>query len=344
MGLVKRVGVMEAVTVSPVYVKSILKGAVKQGYNAEEILRVQGLPSQILSNARLRISTLAFASLTRALTGLLRDESVGLLAAATPIGSFALMARACLSCSDMRESLQIWRDAINWLPASTSACTQFDADGGLIAFDCQKAAGIGDNYVIESQLTSCHRFHCWLANEFLPIERVDLTCPEPAFSAEHRFVFYGAPVHYAQKRNALHFNSKSLEQGNFRTRDELRDLLDKPLAHIMTQPRQGNTVAVKIRLWMERLFREGDGLPVLEEASAYLGLTQQTLRRRLRQEGYTFIQLKADTRRDVAIYYIKQSDLSVEEIAMKLGFSDASTFIRSFKKWAGVTPLVYRKL
>ena len=216
---------MQAATVSPVYVISVLQGALIKGYNPEEILRAQGIPPQILTNPRLRVSTLAFAGLTNALTALLRDESVGLLAVPTPIGSFPLMARAGLSCENILDSLRTWRDATNWLSHSAWSHTLFDSDGGFIAFDCEKAKGVEDNYILESQLTACHRFHCWLANEFLPIERVDLAYPEPIYSAEHRFVFYGAPVRYGQKRNALYFSRKTLEQGNFRTREELSDLL-----------------------------------------------------------------------------------------------------------------------
>lgn len=46
---------------------------------------------------------------------------------------------------------------------------------------------------------------------------------------------------------------------------------------------------------MERLFREEGGLPLLDEAAHYLGLTEQTLRRRLKKEGYAFKQIKEDT-------------------------------------------------
>ena len=335
---------MQAATVSPVYVRMALNGAIAKGYNPEEILQAQGLPPQILSNPRLRISTLAFAGLTQALVELLRDETVGLLARPTPIGTFSLMAKASLSCGNIFESMQTWRDSTNWLSSSANSHTFFDSNGGFIAFNGQKSIGIKDSYVIESLMTGCHRFHCWLANEFLPIERVELVDSEPPFSSEHRFVFYGAPVHYGQKRNAMHFSGATLRQGNFRTREELSELFDHHIAAIMTQPRQSNRVSVKVRLWMERLFREEGGLPLLDGAASYLGLTEQTLRRRLKKEGYAFKQIKEDTRRDVAMHYIKQSSLSVEEIGLRLGFSDASAFIRAFKNWAGVTPLVYRKL
>ena len=335
---------MQAATVSPVYIRALLKGAMSKGYNAEEILSAQKIPVEVLTNPRLRISTLAFAGLSRAVTSLLRDESMGLLARPTPIGSFRLTAKACLSSDNVLDSLQTWRDAINWLRHSSSAHTLFDSNGGFIAFECEKAPGVDDDYIVESQMTGCHRFHCWLANEFLPIERVDLAYPKPDHSAEHRFLFYGAAVSYEQKRNALHFSRKTLEHMNFRTRDELGELLSKPLDQLLTQPRQSNSLSIKLRLWMDRLFRDGGGLPMLEEAAVFLELSAPTLRRHLGREGYTFRQLKEDTRRDVAMQYITQSVLSVEDIGLRLGFADASSFIRSFKAWTGMTPLSYRKL
>lgn len=95
---------------------------------------------------------------------------------------------------------------------------------------------------------------------------------------------------------------------------------------------------------MENLFREGHSNPQIEQAAQYVGLTEQTLRRHLKKDDYSFQRLKDDTRRDMAISYITQKEHSIENIAFRLGFSEASTFIRAFKKWTGLTPLAYRKI
>ncbi|QFU75276.1 AraC family transcriptional regulator [Halioglobus maricola] len=335
---------MQAASVSNEYVKSLLKGAIKRGYDPGEILANQGLPRSILTNPRFRISTLQFAELNQALTELMDDELVGLAAKPSPVGTLALMSRASLSCDTFWESLQVWRECLNLMDNSMSAETMTTAKGGLIAMQCEKAADINDNYLIESQLSGCHRFHCWLANDFVPIERVDLAFAEPAFSAEHRYVFYGAPVYYSQPHNAMYFGRESLEIKNLRDRDALEELLSSPLAHMMRLPRQSSSLSIKVRLWMEKSFREGRGTAQMDLACSDLAMTEQTMRRHLRAEGNTFQQLKEDTRRDMAIHFIKHSDLSIEKIAFRLGFAEASTFIRSFKRWMGVTPLAYRKL
>ncbi|WP_460853663.1 helix-turn-helix domain-containing protein [Pseudomaricurvus hydrocarbonicus] len=56
-----------------------------------------------------------------------------------------------------------------------------------------------------------------------------------------------------------------------------------------------------------------------------------------------YMDLKNQLRRDIAIRCLVQSSDSIEKISSHTGFSEASTFIREFKKWTGVTPHTYRK-
>ncbi|SDU04158.1 AraC-type DNA-binding protein [Pseudomonas pohangensis] len=335
---------MQAVTIAPIFVKGLLEGAILKGYDPIEILRAQGLPPHLLTNPKLRISTLAFAELCYSITQLLADEGYGLLAKPQPFGSFSLLARTCMTCDTIQESMSLWRDCCNLLDNSLKAQTCFTDSGGYLAIDCQKRAGVTSHYIIETQLSTAHRLQCWLANEFLPIEKVELAYPEPDFSEEYRLIFYGAPVSFNQSRNAIHFSRQTLELGCHRAKPDLAKLLDKPHIQLLTQPRQSKSVHIRVRLWMENLFREGNGNPLMEQAAEYLGLTEQTLRRHLSKDGYSFQQLKDDTRRDVAIFFITSKHKSIEDIAFLLGFSEASTFIRAFRKWTGLTPLAYRKL
>lgn len=44
-----------------------------------------------------------------------------------------------------------------------------------------------------------------------------------------------------------------------------------------------------------------------------------------------------------AMGFLAGTDLSIEEISRKVGFSDTSYFTRIFKKYSNVTPSAYRK-
>jgi AraC-like DNA-binding protein len=84
-------------------------------------------------------------------------------------------------------------------------------------------------------------------------------------------------------------------------------------------------------------------LPGLDEIAQRLHMTPATLHRRLGAEGTTFQRLKDECRRDVALALLRQQDLSGARIAERLGFSDASAFLRAFRKWTGLTPGEYRQ-
>ena len=126
-------------------------------------------------------------------------------------------------------------------------------------------------------------------------------------------------------------------------RASLEEWLREPHLRLVTHSRQSSSPSVKVRLWLEKVFKEEQGSPHLSAAAASMGLSPQTLRRHLKKEGYSFQKLKEDARRDMAIHFINLRQHSVEEIAFKLGFSEASTFIRAFKKWTGVSPDQYRR-
>ena len=53
--------------------------------------------------------------------------------------------------------------------------------------------------------------------------------------------------------------------------------------------------------------------------------------------------IKDAIRKDASVYYLSKPDLSIDEIALLMGFSEASSFHRAFKKWTGVTPGAWRE-
>jgi AraC-like DNA-binding protein len=83
--------------------------------------------------------------------------------------------------------------------------------------------------------------------------------------------------------------------------------------------------------------------PDLEEVAARLKLPTWTLRRKLADEGTQFRAILNDTRRDLAMTYIRDTELAFGEIAYLLGFASAEAFQRAFKRWTGQTPGAFRR-
>ncbi len=100
-----------------------------------------------------------------------------------------------------------------------------------------------------------------------------------------------------------------------------------------------NDVAMQIQ---RRLAANRGPFPSLERIAEELNMTARTLRRRLAEAGTCFQDILDGVRRDIAVDYLKNTRLSVSEIAFFLGYNDPSNFGRAFKKWCGVSPSQFR--
>lgn len=87
---------------------------------------------------------------------------------------------------------------------------------------------------------------------------------------------------------------------------------------------------------------DGAGYLSLEAVAARLFLSTRTLKRRLRQHGTSFLELLNATRRRDACDLLVRTDLSIQEIATRLGYENPANFTRAFTRVLGKTPSEYR--
>jgi AraC-like DNA-binding protein len=69
-----------------------------------------------------------------------------------------------------------------------------------------------------------------------------------------------------------------------------------------------------------------------------MGVTRQTLYRKLKAEGVSFETVLAELRCSMALHYLNARKTSVKETAYLVGFSDPAAFSRAFTRWTGHRP------
>lgn len=84
------------------------------------------------------------------------------------------------------------------------------------------------------------------------------------------------------------------------------------------------------------------GLPGIEKMAAHLNLSSRTMHRHLAEAGTGYQKIVDDVRRRLAEEFLINTSLSIEEIAERTGFSDASNFRKAFRKWTGEAPAEFR--
>ena len=85
------------------------------------------------------------------------------------------------------------------------------------------------------------------------------------------------------------------------------------------------------------------GTPSQSDIASELGLSLRNLQRKLNEKGSSFKDILEDTRKRLAIDYLKQSHLSLGEVSYLVGFSNLSNFNRAFKRWTELTPGEFRQ-
>jgi transcriptional regulator GlxA family with amidase domain len=79
-----------------------------------------------------------------------------------------------------------------------------------------------------------------------------------------------------------------------------------------------------------------------DAVARHLQMTTRTLRRKLREKNASFRRLVDELRMRVGIKYLRDTNLTIEDIAYSLGFSDAANFRHAFRRWTKGAPNEFR--
>jgi len=160
--------------------------------------------------------------------------------------------------------------------------------------------------------------------------------PPPDVAAYERFfgcrVVFGAPAYRVQTPLRLLRQPTIASQPRAATR--LQDLLESELRTLGAD----FTVAVaeQIRAALEQHER-----PTPASMARRLAIGQRTLQRRLCEEGGSFRKILEREQRDLALALLRDGS-RVVDVAFAVGFGDATSFSKAFRRWTGASPTAYR--
>jgi AraC-like DNA-binding protein len=85
-----------------------------------------------------------------------------------------------------------------------------------------------------------------------------------------------------------------------------------------------------------------EAYPGIEEVARALCMSSRTLKRKLHVLGVNFRQLIDDARKNEVLRDVLNTSMTIDEIAMRRGYSDAANLTRAFRRWTGESPSQYR--
>ncbi len=150
----------------------------------------------------------------------------------------------------------------------------------------------------------------------------------------------GSKIVFGAQRYSLAWPLSILEAEISARDEDLGRLAEARCESDLRRNNQQQGVASRVS---QHLYRLNGNMPPLEEIAARLNMSVATLKRRLKSEGVSYQQLKDKERLRLASQLLSDSSLSVDQIADRLGYSDASNFAKAFKGWTGASPSHFRQ-
>ena len=189
-------------------------------------------------------------------------------------------------------------------------------------------------------LYTWHRLSSWMIGNFIDLTSLHIDYALLGNSDDYTASFR-APVYFNQDYCQLRFHRRYLALPIIKNETDLEKMLATFPAELLRADAVADSTAAQVHGLLGTDFSRE--LPSLEQVASRLHTTAATLHRRLRNEGTSYQMIKDNCRRDAAISLLRTQSLTGSAIAEKLGFSDASTFFRAFKKWTGTTPQEFVK-
>ncbi len=319
--------------------------AVARGADRPSLLRESNLTDADLSDQDNRIPVSAYHALIGAAIGQTKDTALLLrhtfeseLETMSVVGQIVhTSASLAHSIEQLNRYLRLMADVD--LPAGTDRYELLETADGLWIVD---HLVMPDDAYLGTE-ASFARFMSEFRRSFPDVTfatGLEVTYPPPPHVDEYPALFR-IPVRFNAGRNALRIDpvwvtaESDFAPGNAYAFGVFTRHADTLLKGLETDTTARGLVEAQI---LPRLHEGGISMDGVAHS---VGMSRQTLYRRLKDGGLTFGEVHDDLRKRMALDYLSAQRVTVNETAYLLGFSEASSFVRAFRRWTGHSPMAY---
>ncbi|MES1180018.1 MAG: helix-turn-helix domain-containing protein, partial [Hyphomicrobium sp.] len=190
-----------------------------------------------------------------------------------------------------------------------------------------------------SETVLCSMLRATLGDDWQPL------CLEFEHSAGSNLASYKShfdcPLRFGSRSNAILFPRSDLDRPVLSFNQPLHQRLDRELSDCLRSNELELDLGKSVKAWINASLCCSASIDIRDAAGDF-GMSVRSFQRKLSEAGLNFADLRNGVRAEIAKAMLAFTDRSIPEIAADLGYSETSTFARSFKSFTGATPAKFR--
>ncbi|MDG2502486.1 MAG: AraC family transcriptional regulator [Porticoccaceae bacterium] len=324
------------------HVISCMHGLRENNHPQQQALERAGINPAVINNSGQRVHTDQVARLFKTVQETLNDEFMGFTQTNCKVGLFATMAELVSHCSTLGELLDRAVNFYNLVSNDIPMKLSRSQDNAVLSFQMTQPQFDPEHFMAEFWLVIWHRFPSWYIGQPIRLQETHFTFGAPEHRDELQIMF-PSKMHFNRSANRLIFDAQYLDKPLVRSDQELETYVQNAPADVMTIPGSDSTLEAKIERIIGQRHPDRLVFAPIHQLAEELGISSQTLHRRLKESATSYQKIKDNLRREVAIHKLVNERLTVEQVSEIVGFTESRSFTRAFKHWTGLTPREYCK-
>jgi len=264
------------------------------------------------------------------------DDYMGIASSPCPLGANDFIIDLGARSATLREAVTM---GIRFMSMVTSAA-HFRLDEGsenaTIVISHEPSDRDPEQALTVWSMIVWHKLCQWLIGEEISLDRSEFSLALDTTYSSYAEMFGGECIFNAHS-SRLVFKRSYLDHRVIRTRLEA-DWLKTAAPGAFAKP---TGLAKPWRQQVNDLFRierwRGAPLSTIETVAEHFGVSSQTLRRRLRDEGTSYRELKAKSRLEGAVDVLAGNGGTIGEASIAAGFAETNALTRALKTSNGIT-------
>jgi AraC-like DNA-binding protein len=179
-----------------------------------------------------------------------------------------------------------------------------------------------------------------ITDTFFRPQQVAFPFPEPE-SVEPYRAHFDAPLVFGGISARLLLSDKTLSLPVTNPDLDLARIMERYAEDLLAEPQAAGDLGLRVRQATSRCLSQGDAS--LSRVARELAMSPRSLQRKLKDAGISFSAVLDEVRRELAMGYLADSELSIDQVAVVLGFSNSSAFAKAFRRWTGKAPSSVRR-